>query len=90
MLVLQVNETIQKARKIVGYFHHSAEANYNLERISPELNEPEKDPIQDNGTMWDSTHELIGSVVTKIKFLKIYSLQYSGKIKEVRYFEEEF
>ena len=58
--------------------------------ISAGINESETHLIQDNDTRWDSTHDLIGSVVTKFKSLKIYSLQYPGKIKEFNMFEEEF
>ena len=88
--ILQASEIVQKAREIVGHFHHSAEANHNLTCISAGINESETHLIQDNDTRWDSTHDLIGSVVTKFKSLKIYSLQYPGKIKEFNMFEEEF
>ena len=88
--ILHASEIVQKARKIVGHFHHSAEANHNLKCISAGINEPETDLIQDNETRWDSTHDLIGSVVTKFKSLKIYSLQYPRKIKEFDTFEEQF
>ena len=80
--ILHASEIVQKARKIVGLFHHSAEANHNLKCISAGINEPETDLIQDNETRWESTHDLIGSVVTKFKSLKIYSLQYLRKIQE--------
>lgn len=87
--ILHTSEIIHKARKI-AYFHHNAEANHNLNCISAGINESETDLVQDNDTRWDSTHELIGSVVTKYKSLKIYSLQYTGKIKEFKKFGEEF
>ena len=88
--ISQANDIIQKARKIVGHFHHSAEANYNLVNISSAIDEPPIDLIQDNVTRWDSTHDLIGSVIKRFKSLKIYSLQHPGKISEFEKFEEEF
>ena len=43
--------------------------NYNLKIISAEPNETETDLIQGNVTRWDSTHDLIESVVAKFKSL---------------------
>ena len=61
--IVHASDIIQKARKIVGHFHHCSEANYNLMKISSDIDEPRTDLIQDNDTRWDSTHDLIGSVI---------------------------
>ena len=88
--ISQANDIIQKARKIVGHFHHSAEANHQLINISSGIDESPSDLVQDNDTRWDSTYDLIGSVIKKFKSFKIYSLQHPGRIQELAAIEEDF
>ena len=88
--ILEASEIFHKARTVVGHFHHSAEADKNLRDIAAGIAESQSMLIQDNDTRWDSTHDMIGSVINKFISLKIYSLKHPRKIKEFSSLEEEF
>ena len=49
------NDILQKLRKIVGHFSHSASASSKLKEIQVQLGIPQKKLIQDVSTRWNST-----------------------------------
>ncbi|XP_023694530.2 zinc finger BED domain-containing protein 4-like isoform X1 [Paramormyrops kingsleyae] len=76
-----VSDAVASARKIVGHFKHSPLACTLLEDIQTELQMTQKRLKQDVQTRWNSTHQMIASLLEQKRALCAYAADHNLPVK---------
>ena len=75
--LVNVNNLLSTARKIIGHFHHSIQATQRLKQIQRNLRLPDLKLIQDVATRWNYTLDMLKRLLTLKNAIIEYDSEYT-------------